>query len=227
MGGWVAFVYLPSPSFFLLSPSLSSSIISLNCAPECGGCSQVTSPRERERIERLGLTAQIRDGRLFGVLAVSRSFGDSALKARQTRARTEDREAQQAAVIASAAASAAAAPTSATASTAAPPPTPPLASGAVTEESAPDEREALVAVPEVTKTKITAQDEFVVVASDGVWDVLGSQKALNFVRRRLRTHKCAQRAAGELVAEALALGSHDNTSALVVMFHQVAIPAAN
>ena len=191
----------------------------------------MTSPRERERIERLGLTAQIRDGRLFGVLAVSRSFGDSALKARQTRARTEDREAQQAAVIASAAASAAAAPTSATASAAAPPPTPPtpppLASGAVAEESAPDEREALVAVPEVTKTKITAQDEFVVVASDGVWDVLGSQKALNFVRRRLRTHKCAQRAAGELVAEALALGSHDNTSALVVMFHQVAIPAAN
>ena len=198
----------------------------------------MTSPRERERIERLGLTAQIRDGRLFGVLAVSRSFGDSALKARQTRARTEDREAQQAAVIASAAASAAAAaaPTFATASAAAappmpptppPPPPPPLASGAVAEESALDEREALVAVPEVTKTKITAQDEFVVVASDGVWDVLGSQKALNFVRRRLRTHKCAQRAAGELVAEALALGSHDNTSALVVMFHQVAIPAAN
>ena len=151
---------------------------------------------------------------------MSRSFGDSALKARQSRARAEIRGAQEQRQSAAAAATASA--------TAAKGVTP--VSAAKSEQREDDvannagregQQEALVALPEVTKTQIQASDEFVVVASDGVWDVLGSQQALNFVRRRLRAHKCAQRAAGELVAEALAQGSHDNTSALVVMLHQV------
>lgn len=90
------------------------------------------------------------------------------------------------------------------------------ARGSTSEEA----KEALIATPEVTRTLIQPQDEFVVMASDGIWDVLSSQRALNFVRNRLVTHRCAQRAAGELVAEAIAKGSHDNVSAIVIMLHQ-------
>jgi serine/threonine protein phosphatase PrpC len=144
---------------------------------------KVTSKRELERITRLGLSAQIRDHRLFGVLAVSRSFGDVALKTRQNKALQEE--------------------------------------SFITKPKPGDEaKEALIATPEVTRTLIQPGDEFVIMASDGVWDVLSSQKALNFVRRRLLVHHCAQRAAGELVAEAIARGSHDNVSAIVTMLHQ-------
>lgn len=147
------------------------------------------------------------------MLAVSRSFGDSALKARQSRARAEIRGAQeQRQQLAAATASAAAAVKA---------PNSPQQKEDEGSQGGESQQEALVALPEVTKTQVQASDEFVVVASDGVWDVLGSQQALNFVRRRLGAHKCAQRAAGELVAEALVQGSHDNTSALVVMLHQV------
>jgi len=149
------------------------------------------------------------------VLAVSRSFGDSALKARQSRARAENQEQRQAELES---ACASAPPPVDTPIAATPPQQIDDTSSKLSGES---QQEALVALPEVTKTQVQASDEFVVVASDGVWDVLGSQQALNFVRRRLGAHKCAQRAAGELVAEALAQGSHDNTSALVVMLHQV------
>jgi len=152
---------------------------------------------------------------------VSRSFGDSALKARQSRARAESRGAQEQRQSAAAAATASATTSPLRNSSAAAALLPQPKEDDVAGVAQESQHEALIALPEVTKTQIQASDEFVVVASDGVWDVLGSQQALNFVRRRLRIHKCAQRAAGELVAEALAQGSHDNTSALVVMLHQV------
>ena len=63
-------------------------------------------------------------------------------------------------------------------------------------------------------------DEFIIVASDGLWDCLSNQQAVNFVRRRLIIHKCAQRVAGELVQEAIDQGSRDNTSAIICMLHQ-------
>ena len=169
---------------------------------------KVTSPREQARIAKLGLSNQVRDGRLFGVLAVSRSFGDVALKVRQTQA-LEDHQHHTAA-----AAAAVAAEPSAT------PPAEGVAGGEGEGEG--EGKAALIAVPEVMRVRVRSEDEFVVVASDGVWDVLSSQKVLNFVRRRLLAHRCAQRAANELVEEAINMGSHDNTSELVVMLHQVA-----
>ena len=168
---------------------------------------KVTDARERARIAKLGLSAQVRDGRLFGVLAVSRSFGDVALKTRQTKALSE---------LAAASAS-----TGSVASVAA----------AVAEEeegedadgaAGPNAKEALIAAPEIVRVRVRPTDEFVVVASDGVWDELSSQKVVNFVRRRLAAHKCAQRAARELVSEALGAGGHDNTSALIIVLHQTA-----
>lgn len=74
----------------------------------------------------------------------------------------------------------------------------------------------LTAEPEVTHEPVQEADEFIVVACDGVWDVLTSQQALNFVRRRLLVHADVARAARELVNKAIALGSIDNVSAVVI-----------
>ena len=63
-----------------------------------------------------------------------------------------------------------------------------------------------------------AGDEFIILACDGVWDVLSSQQAVNFVRRRLLVHRDVRRAAQELVNKALALASIDNVSVIVVAF---------
>lgn len=46
------------------------------------------------------------------------------------------------------------------------------------------------------------RDEFLVLASDGVYDVMSSQMVVNFVRRKLREHSDVQQAAGQLVQKA-------------------------
>jgi serine/threonine protein phosphatase PrpC len=67
-------------------------------------------------------------------------------------------------------------------------------------------------------------DEFIVLACDGVWDVMTSQQAINFVRRRLFVHRDVRRAASELVDKALRLSSIDNVSVVVIGFN---IPLAS
>jgi len=67
---------------------------------------------------------------------------------------------------------------------------------------------------------IGEEDEFVVLCSDGVWDVLGSQEVINFVRRKLRSRRDADEAARAVVAKASSLGTHDNSCCVVVVFHQ-------
>lgn len=84
--------------------------------------------------------------------------------------------------------------------------------------------------------------EFVVLASDGLFDVLSSQQAVNFVRRKLHEHGEVQRGAGaavstkepcrgrspspraaaatQLVQKALWSGSTDNVSAVLVALNQ-------
>lgn len=59
-------------------------------------------------------------------------------------------------------------------------------------------------------------DEFAILASDGVWDVLSSQQAVSFVRRRLAAGMGCEAAAKALVEKSLALGSKDNSTAAVV-----------
>jgi serine/threonine protein phosphatase PrpC len=46
--------------------------------------------------------------------------------------------------------------------------------------------------------QVDSEDEFMILASDGIWDVVDDQGAVNFVQRRLLTHRDVQRAAKEL-----------------------------
>jgi serine/threonine protein phosphatase PrpC len=75
--------------------------------------------------------------------------------------------------------------------------------------------QAVIAVPEVTiRTREDDNDLFVVLACDGVWDVMTNEDVANFCyqRRTMRPTEIAD----ELVQEALKLESRDNLSAAVI-----------
>ncbi|KAK7385015.1 hypothetical protein VNO78_30722 [Psophocarpus tetragonolobus] len=89
-------------------------------------------------------------------------------------------------------------------------------------------RPYVISKPEVTVTKRSSKDEFLILASDGLWDVMSSEVVCQVVRKSLngqiRTvcngvgnhQNRAAEAAGLLTEIALAKGSRDNTSVIVV-----------
>ncbi|KAL6970193.1 protein-serine,threonine phosphatase [Sarracenia purpurea var. burkii] len=76
----------------------------------------------------------------------------------------------------------------------------------------------LISEPEVQRIMLTEEDEFLIVACDGIWDVMSNEGAIRLVRRGLRCHDDPQRCARELVNEALRLNTSDNLTAIVVCF---------
>ena len=44
---------------------------------------------------------------------------------------------------------------------------------------------ALIATPDVKLHKIDVSDEFIIIASDGLWDVMSNQQAVNYVRNQI------------------------------------------
>ncbi|GFZ21646.1 protein phosphatase 2C family protein [Actinidia rufa] len=79
----------------------------------------------------------------------------------------------------------------------------------------------LISEPEIHQTLLTEDDEFLIVACDGIWDVMSNEDAVRLVRRALRRHNDPHRCAGELVNEALRLNTSDNLTAIVVCFASI------
>jgi len=87
-------------------------------------------------------------------------------------------------------------------------------------------------VPDITSTELTDQDMFVIVACDGLWDVVEDQESVNLVLEGIRelmgllpntgqdnlAHRrsMAEVLARMLVEEALARGTSDNVSAIMI-----------
>lgn len=59
-----------------------------------------------------------------------------------------------------------------------------------------------------------------VLACDGLWDVMSNQDVVNYVRRQLAEHGVIKRIAEGLVEKAAERGSADNTSVLVICVNQ-------
>ena len=113
-------------------------------------------------------------GRLMGVLAVARSFGDIEYKNQKA---TWERE--------------------------------------FTEDP-------LICTPDVLTKKIADNDEFIIIACDGIWDVMNSQYAVSFVRKELHEHSNLGTAAMALVQCALDRSSVDNCTCVLVALNQTA-----
>lgn len=72
--------------------------------------------------------------------------------------------------------------------------------------------------PELMTTKLTKEDEFLIIGCDGIWDVFLSQNAVDFARRKLQEHNDPILCSKDLVDEALKRKSGDNLAAVVVCF---------
>eukprot|EP01023_Acetabularia_acetabulum_P064267 TRINITY_DN8261_c0_g1_i3.p1 TRINITY_DN8261_c0_g1~~TRINITY_DN8261_c0_g1_i3.p1 ORF type:complete len:293 (+),score=51.49 TRINITY_DN8261_c0_g1_i3:148-1026(+) len=70
----------------------------------------------------------------------------------------------------------------------------------------------VVAEPHVQTVTLSARDEFIILASDGVWDVLAPESAIELIR----SIKDPEQASKILSEEAFNRGSNDNISCVVV-----------
>ncbi|KDN46803.1 PP2C-domain-containing protein [Tilletiaria anomala UBC 951] len=80
-------------------------------------------------------------------------------------------------------------------------------------------KEFVVGAPYTTETRLTEEDSLLIVACDGLWDVVDDQDAVELVK----DVQDAQEAADLLLKHALQNFSTDNTSVMVVRF---AVPAS-
>ncbi|XP_075517755.1 protein kinase and PP2C-like domain-containing protein isoform X5 [Primulina tabacum] len=76
----------------------------------------------------------------------------------------------------------------------------------------------VTAEPEVDETLLSAEDEYVVMASDGLWDVMRNTDVVSIIRDTVKeAGMCAKR----LATEAAARGSKDNITVIVVFLRPV------
>ncbi|KAG9414369.1 hypothetical protein AC1031_013568 [Aphanomyces cochlioides] len=130
-----------------------------------------TDAAERDRI--LAAKGTVVDGRIFGLLGVSRAFGDNDLK---------------------------------------------TSKGAFKDKFNGD---IVGGQPDVRLHRLRPEDDFVVLACDGIFDVLSPEALVNFVNQRLTSSPDVQAICDEVVAHAMRLGSTDNLSVVIVRFHQL------
>lgn len=77
----------------------------------------------------------------------------------------------------------------------------------------------LSAEPELKLTTLTKDDEFLIIGSDGIWDVFTNQNAVDFARRKLQEHNDVKLCCNEIVEEAIKRGATDNLTLVMVSFH--------
>ncbi|TST98541.1 Protein phosphatase 1A [Bagarius yarrelli] len=63
-----------------------------------------------------------------------------------------------------------------------------------------------------------AEDEFIILACDGIWDVMTNEELCDFVRSRLQVTEDLERVCNEIVDTCLYKGSRDNMSVVLVCF---------
>jgi len=83
----------------------------------------------------------------------------------------------------------------------------------------------VTAEPEIKHWKLSNKDQFLIMASDGIWDVIDSQSACNIVLNHLKkkqnlgkNENKADTAAAEIIKKARILESDDDATVIVVYF---------
>ncbi|KAI9483860.1 MAG: phosphatase 2C-like domain-containing protein [Benjaminiella poitrasii] len=86
------------------------------------------------------------------------------------------------------------------------------------------DRQAVTAEPDIIEHLLTDQDEFVVLACDGIWDCLSNQQVVDFIRCQLCERKSLATICEELMDYCLADGSNmagigcDNMTVVIIAF---------
>ncbi|CAM9656169.1 unnamed protein product, partial [Hapterophycus canaliculatus] len=103
-------------------------------------------------------------------------------------------------------------------------PAPPDAIAAQKEAAKPvtNPKEALItAEPEMLSCRITPEDEFILLACDGLFDVFTSDEVVKIVRKELRRHGDTQRVCETLTRKAIdERYTQDNVSVVLVVLRK-------
>lgn len=92
----------------------------------------------------------------------------------------------------------------------------------------PPDQQIVTAYPEIKTETIVAGDEFLVIACDGIWDVLTSQQCVDFVRQRLKHDEPISKICEALADECMAPDTKgsgigcDNMSVVIVLLKNTA-----
>lgn len=142
-------------------------------------------PAERERIELAGGT--VSNGRIGGVLGVSRCFGDWQYKLLVDEVCPGPENLTEA-----------------------------------QREALWSPRRLVISRPDTLSFDVTGADEFIVIATDGLWDVFGSQETINFIRWQIHEHGDLAKAADLLIKDAVSRSSAaDNITCIIVCLNQL------
>jgi protein phosphatase 1L len=76
----------------------------------------------------------------------------------------------------------------------------------------------VIATPEYAHIQLNSDNHFLIIASDGLWDVVGAQEAVAIVKEELADQNSVGDVAQILQSEAIASGSSDNITVCVVKF---------
>ncbi|KAM0974326.1 hypothetical protein FF1_017557 [Malus domestica] len=77
----------------------------------------------------------------------------------------------------------------------------------------------LSAKPELKLMTLSKDDEFLIIGTDGIWEMFTSQNAVDFARRRLQEHNDVKLCCKQIVEEAIKRGATDNLTLVMVSFH--------
>lgn len=80
----------------------------------------------------------------------------------------------------------------------------------------------VTATPDIYHADLDPDVEFIIVASDGLWDCMSSSDAVKFVRNQLRQHRDVQCACEALANAALKRNTQDNVSIIIADFGRIA-----
>eukprot|EP01018_Ginkgo_biloba_P025617 Gb_39855 [translate_table: standard] len=81
-----------------------------------------------------------------------------------------------------------------------------------------DLKPAVTAEPEIREIVLSADDEYLVMASDGLWDTLSNDEVVSLIKDTVKEpNMCSKR----LATEAVGRGSKDNITVIVVFLHPV------
>lgn len=78
----------------------------------------------------------------------------------------------------------------------------------------------VISMPDILELEIQPTYEFIILASDGIWNVFSCAEAVQFVRDHLSEHENAMAAAKALIDQATVEGATDNASAVVICLNQ-------
>ena len=73
-------------------------------------------------------------------------------------------------------------------------------------------------IPDVKKIEIDSSYDFIILASDGLWDVISNEEAIEFVQRSLDDGRDVQEITDKLVKKAQIIGSDDDITVTIVEF---------